>query len=711
MSTTLRSILAPESIAIIGASTTPTKRGHRAVQMLLREGYAGRIYPINPKASEILGVPCYKDLTEVPEAVDLAMVCTPARTVPQVIRTCGEQGVKGALVIAAGFSESGAEGKRLEQEMVAEGKRSGVRIIGPNTSGVFNTHRACNLVGVTDVKKGPLGILSQSGNMLLALVTEGHFDGHIGFSTYVGVGNQADIQLHEYLEAYADDEDTKAVVAYIEGLSDGAAFLDVARRVTQKKPVIVYKSGRTTTGQKAAKSHTGSLAGNFAVGRDVLRQSGVTLVTESDRLLPIAHALATQPASAGRRVAVLTDGGGQGTIAADALVEHGMKVGAPTAATRERLENMLTATAALANPIDVAGATDENPGLLAECAEVLLQDNEVDALFVVGMFGGYHLRFGERLAGAEEEAGRHLARLGSTYGKPIVMHSVYAPYRPAPLTVVGDAGVPVFGSIETAVKCVVALADYGDVRRRNASEELPLTRPTRRTGANLVARAAERGGNCLLEHEARDLLASYGIRLSPSLLVRNPSQLVDVPEKLGNGPMAMKVVSKDILHKTDAGGVKLGIQGPEAMKEAFAAIMSTAAKYDSSAVVEGVLVSPMVERGIELIFGVNKDPQFGPVMMFGMGGVFVEVLKDVAFRALPLRRADAEAILQDIKAAPVLAGTRGARPIDREAVIDLMLRLSELSLAHPEISEIDLNPVVVYPEGYAIVDARMLVTA
>lgn len=389
------SFLNPNSVAIIGASKDPTKRGFRAIQTLLQEKFAGAIFPINPKETDILGLPCHPDLDSVPQQIDLALICTPARTLPSMVRACGEKGVRGAVVLAGGFSEAGEEGARLEQEMITAARQFGVRLVGPNTSGMFNTHKACNLVGFSDLEPGGIGILSQSGNMALSLVTEGQINGHMGFSTYIGVGNEADLQFHEYLDYFGDDEQTKVVIAYVEGLKNGHAFLESARRVCRIKPVVLYKSGRTEVGQNTAKSHTGALAGSYGVARGALQQAGVTVVNRSDQILSVAEALALLPAPPSKRIAILADGGGHATIAADALTEQGMQLPRLSRQTRERLAAILPPAAALGNPVDVAGGTDSNPEVFADCAEAILYDPSVDALLVVGLFGGYAIRFSE----------------------------------------------------------------------------------------------------------------------------------------------------------------------------------------------------------------------------------------------------------------------------------------------------------------------------
>ena len=701
--------LNPNSVAIIGASKDPTKRGFRAIQTLLQEKFAGAIFPINPKESEILGLPCHPDLAAVPQEIDLALICTPARTLPAMVKACGEKGVKGAVVLAGGFSEAGAEGTRLEQEMVAAARQFGVRLVGPNTSGMFNTHKACNLVGFSNLEAGGIGILSQSGNMALSLVTEGQINGHMGFSTYIGVGNEADLQFSEYLDYFGDDEQTKVVIAYVEGLKNGHAFLESARRVCRIKPVVLYKSGRTEVGQSAAKSHTGALAGSYGVARGALQQAGVTVVSQSDQILSVAEALALLPPPPSKRIAILADGGGHATIAADALTEQGMTLPRLSQQTRERLAAILPPAAALANPVDVAGGTDANPEVFADCAEAILADPSVDALLIVGLFGGYAIRFSETLGPIESHTASRLGGMIERFGKPIMLQSLYAPMRTESLVTLRAAGVPVHESVERAVRCLVSLAEYGAARARIAAEQ-PAAAPAANTTASTVVSAARsEGRNSLLEHEAQALLKSYAITLPPSVLVSSPAELGQARDQLGEVPLAMKVVSRDILHKSDAGAVKLNIVGESEMSQAYAAIVKSSLAYRADADIKGVLVTPMARKGgVEMIIGVTRDPQFGPVMMFGLGGIFVEVLKDVVFRSLPLTAIDAAEMLDEIKAKAILGGVRGAPPVDRKALVDLMLRISQVCLAHPEIAELDLNPILGYADGYALVDARMI---
>jgi acetyltransferase len=713
----LHPIFYPRSIAVIGASKDPTKRGFRSIQKLVEDGFKGEIYPVNPKEASILGKVAYPTLAQVPGPVDLALVCTPAKTLPDVIAQCGAKGVKGAVVLAGGFAEAGEEGQALQERMVAEARKHGVRIIGPNTSGIFNTHALANIVGFSHLKPGGIALLSQSGNMALSLVTEAQANGQVGLSTYVGIGNESDIRFHEYLEFLREDKNTQAVIAYVEGMKDGRAFVDTLKRVAREKPVVIYKSGRTSAGRSSAQSHTGALAGDYAVSEGVLKQAGAILARKSDEILSLAEALSLQEPMVSRRVAVLADGGGHATIAADALSERGLELAPLSEHTRAELAALLPPSAAVANPVDVAGGTDANPAVFADCARILLADPSVDALLITGLFGGYGVRFSHTLTDIETATSERIATLQREFGKPVLVHSLYgslyADLRPKPLALIRQRGIPVYDSLELAVRCLEALADFGEARRR----PLPQTdvRPVRpKRFEDVIAGCRREGRTVVLEHEARQALEEAGVEMMPALVAATPDEAVQAFEALGRVPVAMKVVSRDIIHKTDARGVKLNLGDEASLRQAFADIVSSGTRYvreheGRAPDIAGLLVTPMAPKGgVEVIIGVVRDPSYGPVLMFGLGGVLVEVLKDVVFRSLPLTEADARSMLSEIRAAQVLDGLRGAAPADKDALVALMLAISDLCTAFPEIAELDLNPVLAYSKGVGILDARIL---
>jgi acetyltransferase len=709
MKSSLHDFLAPDSIAFLGASSDPTKRGYKAMVGLINDGYEGAIYPINPKADTILGYKAYPSMESLPGPAALVLLCTPAKTIPDLLAQCGRNGTKGAIILASGFGEVDEAGAKLGQEVLEAAQKANVRIVGPNTSGVFNLHKKVNLLALDNVKPGDIGIISQSGNMLLALALEAESNGHVGFSTYVGPGNQIDLGFADYLQYLGEDENTRVATLYVEGFKDGRVFLNVAKDVAKTKPVVVYKSGSTEAGQKAAKSHTGALAGSYAMTVDLLRQVGVTVVSQSDEILPVAEGLGLLQQANGNRVAILADGGGQATIASDRLCEAGLELAELSDATRSALRDILFPQASLVNPVDVAGSTDANPSLLADCMSILVKDANVDMVFLVGMFGGYGIRFAEELKAEELQTADAIAKLSAQTDKPLVVYSLYSHVRPEPLVRLREAGVPVYNSIEHAVQVLKALNERGAYIARNQRAELaqPLSPDA---GVAATFKQAQSSGRDLFEFEAKSLLRTYGVDVPKELIVRNEAGFSEVVAEFGDTPLAMKVVSKDILHKSDAGGVKLNLSGEADLRRGHAEIMASCRLYKADAEIEGVLLAPMARKGTEVIIGVSRDPVFGPVLMFGLGGIFVEVLEDVAFRAIPLSRDDAHAMVNQIKARKILDGVRGEPAVSKDALVELLLKVSSIVDAHSEILELDLNPVIAYDDGYAVVDARVIVS-
>ena len=704
----LHDFLAPDSIAIVGASADPTKRGYKAMIGLIKDGYKGAIYPINPKVDMILGVKTCASLADVPGKIDLALICTPAATLPGLLAECGKKGVKGAVILASGFRETGEAGAKLEDAMMDAARAGNVRIIGPNTSGMFNLHKKVNLLALTNVQPGDIGFISQSGNMLLALVLEAEHNGHVGFSTYVGPGNQTDIGFNDYLRYLGEDENTRVATLYVEGFRDGELFLEAAREITQVKPVVVYKSGSTEQGAKAASSHTGSLAGSYAMTCDLLRQVGVSVVQHSDEILPVAEGLGLLQKAPGKRVAVIADGGGQATIASDRLTEAGLELAVLSEATKARLGEVLVPQASRVNPVDVAGSSDADPALLAQCMEIVSEDENVDAVFLVGMFGGYSVRFAETLLGGEMRGAESMIELARRTEKPLVIYSLYAPVRPPALRRLHEAGLPVYSSLEHAVRVLAALGERGIYLKESAQQQAVAT-VTPVAEVTAVFANAQKEGRDLFEFEAKNLLRAHGVSVAPEEIVRDAGELAAVAQRFGDQALVMKVVSKDILHKSDAGGVKLNLRGEAALCEAYAQIMKSCRAYSASADIHGVLVTPMARKGTEIIIGVSRDPVFGPVLMFGLGGIFVEILEDVAFRAIPLSAHAARSMIDQIKARKILEGARGEAAVDKAALVDLLLKVSSIVTAYPQLAELDLNPVLAYDDGYAVVDARVIV--
>ena len=703
-------VLNARSVAIIGASKNETKRGYQAIRTLLDEKYEGKIFPVNPKESSILGFHCFSDVGAIEEPVDLALVATPAATLPGVLEKCGEKGIRGAVILAGGFRETGADGRRLEDEVVATARRHGIRLIGPNTSGMMNLKIGLNLMGLRHAPKGDIALLSQSGNMALTLITEAQLKSRKGFSYYVGVGNEADIRFHEYLEFFRNDPETRAILMYVEGLRDGRSFLQQAYLTTGKKPVILLKGGRSATGKKSAGSHTGALAGMSEVALTAFARAGIIVVGDSDRLFPVAETLSALPPIKNNRVAILADGGGHATIAADILTDLGIRLPELGEKTREKLAKVLPPAASLRNPVDVAGGTDADPSIFADCARIILNDPQVGGLLVVGLFGGYGIRFAESLALKEEDAAHQMGKIVMKKGKPIVVHSLFASSRPHALDLLRYYNITVYDSLDVACNCVGALARYGNyLHQRHTKANFQLNWGANATprGREIIDAARREGRALLLEHEAKELLGLHGAPVSGDGLARTAAEAVQIAGRIA-GSVAMKVVSKDILHKSDAGGVRLNLVGEAAVRHAFDEIIANAHAYRPDADISGVLVAPMARKGLEVIIGTKIDDQFGPVIMYGLGGVMVEILKDVVFRVLPISPSTARKMIQETRSAPILDGARGNPPLDKKALQRLLLTCSEVIEAYPDILEMDLNPAIVHEDGIRVVDARIL---
>jgi acetyl coenzyme A synthetase (ADP forming)-like protein len=698
------------SVAIIGASRDEKKRGFQAIKTLIDDKYPGSIYPVNPHEETILGLPCYKSVTDIDGDVDLALITTPASTVISVLEDCGRKGIAGAIIIAGGFGEIGFEGREIEDKLMEIVRRYGIRMIGPNTSGMINLRKNLNLVGLNGVPRGDIAILSQSGNIALNLITEAKLKSMKGFSYYVGVGNEADIKFHEYLEFFQSDPETKAIIIYVEGLRDGRKFLQQAYKTTTEKPVVLLKSGRSSIGRRSAGSHTGALAGISEVARTAFERAGIVTVENSDELFPVAETLSSLPPIANNRVAILADGGGHATIASDLLTDYGIEMPKLSEKTQARLREILPPNASLRNPVDVAGGTDADPSLFADCAQIILEDDNIGGLLIVGLFGGYGIRFSEKLSFIEEDAAHQIGKLVKRVKKPIVFHSLYSFAKPHSLQLLRYYDIPVNDSLDIACRCLSALCQYGNylgTYHRKTNFVFNWRARAHPTGERIISEALREKRHSLFEHEAKELIKDHGAPVSLDRLASTPEEAVAIAKELG-GEVVLKIVSQDILHKSDAGGVRLRLRGEEEIRHAFNEIIESAKRYDKKARIKGCIVSQMFAEGVEVIIGSRIDEQFGPVIMFGLGGILVEVVKDVSFRVLPISSIASRKMISEIKSAPILNGVRGRPPVNKKAISDLLLKVSEIVEAYPEIEEMDLNPVIANGDGVTVVDARIL---
>ncbi|HSG09693.1 MAG TPA: acetate--CoA ligase family protein [Longimicrobiales bacterium] len=719
----LASIFEPRSVAVIGASTDPKKRGYQVLRALRESKFQGRIFPVNPKGGDILGYAVAASVDALPEVPDLALICTPAATVPDAVDACGRFGIRGAVVLAVGFRESGPEGAELERRILEAARAHGIRVVGPNTSGILNLPLGLNLIGARGVRPGTLSLVVQSGNMALALMNEVTARSQEGIAICVGVGNQLDLGFHEYLDFLGHHEGTRAVICYAEGFPDARTFLQVAARVSRRKPVLVIKGARSASGEAAARSHTGAVAGEYDRLRAGFRQAHIVEVTRTDELLHLAETLANQPAvRAGAGLVILSDGGGQGTLAADALSDMGVPMARLSEATRGALRALLGSAAAVANPVDLAGASDADPEVFGRALEILAADDAVGGVLVVGLFGGYGIRFAEELAAAEERAARVMADTMRAATKPLVVHSMYASQRSSPLRILGEAHVPVVESLDVACRCI------GETWIRGRVLGSPAWRPDENVesvapGAGRrfktfrphesLARARAEGRDTLTEPEAQALLRDAGLTFPPSALCTTADEVARAVDGMQTA-VALKVVSAKISHKTDAGGVALGIVSAAEAAEAFRAIMDRTARYlearGAEPGVDGIMVAPMLSTPLaELLVGARRDPDVGPVLTLGAGGIWVEVLRDVSHRVLPVDADEVRRMLQELRTFGLLAGARGRASADLDAVVRAAEAVARCILEHDVVMEVEVNPLFVYSDGAQAVDARIFI--
>ncbi|WP_458188826.1 acetate--CoA ligase family protein [Haladaptatus sp. NG-WS-4] len=693
----------PEAIAVVGASTSPEKRGHVSLHDLQRWGYEGELYPVNPNADKVLGLKTYPSVLDIPGRVDLAFIAIPAAYVPQTIRECGEAGVAGAVINTAGFGEIGEE--ELEAELAAAAEESGVRLIGPNIQGADFVHQNVYLLGGVRTTPGHLGLLTQSGNMGVALSVDAEYSGTVGFSYNIGIGNETDLEFYEYLEFLGREENTNGVVGYVEGMNDGRAFLQEARRVSREKPIVLYKSGRTAEGKASAKSHTASLAGDVDVLESAYRQAGIQTVDEVDLLVPVAEALTTCPIPDGPNVAVLTDGGGHATVTADALERAGLETPELAATTQETLGELYELSPNLTNPVDVMGASDHET-MWYDTARHLMEDPNIDALLIAGAALGYEECWDGREPDRDIGIARKLTDLVDELDTSVVFNSMWDELGEAKsLDYLAENGIPVYADVDTAVEALRALAAYGD-HLAHANEKSDFTLDADDPSAAAVDDAVTAGRTTLSEFETKRLLEAYGAPVAAFELAGTADEAVAAADSF-DGPVAMKIASPDIVHKTEADGVELGVASDEDVRDAFERLTDNAAAYDAEARIEGVLVSPMVDDGVELLVGTVDDPEIGPVVTCGIGGTLVEAIDDVAFRALPLTEYDARSMLDDIEAQTLLDRPRDLPPVDRDELVEVLLAVSDLVAENPPITGLDVNPIVATADGLSVLDASI----
>lgn len=703
----LRPFFQPRAVAIVGASRDPASIGSRLLQAAIDAGFQGALYPINPKAASIGSLRAYPSVRDLPEAPDLAVIAVPRDAVLGVIDDCAARGVRAVVVITAGFAEIGAEGRALQRRLLEKVRGHGMRMVGPNCLGLLNTDPAVKLnasFAPDFPRPGRIAFSSQSGALGLAIMALARQRG-LGLSNFVSVGNKADVSGNDLLQYWEVDNRTDVVLLYLESFGNPRRFGRIASRVSRHKPIVAVKAGRTNAGKRAASSHTAALAASDVAVDALFHQTGVIRAESLDEMFDLAAALSAQPLPEGRRVAILTNAGGLGILCADACEANELLVQELSEATRTQLKEFLPTTASVSNPVDmIASATAEH---FRAATEILLRDPEVDAVIVLTI----HLGLADISAIARGiVAGVTIARAEGGAAKP-VLTCIMDGDKVGAIEESADERLPNYAFPENAARVLGKLANYAEWRRQPLGA-IPdfdniQVHPARMLCQTILR---DRGAGWLGADEVRTVLKSFGLPLPPSAICRTPEETIQAARDIGF-PVALKLASRQIVHKTEFGGVQLNLQDESTVRHAFAMIRSRLAEANRLEDFDGVLVQPMIGGGVELMVGVTQDPSFGPLIGFGLGGIHVEILKDVCFRVTPVTDRDAKEMIRSIRGYRLLEGYRGHPPADLTAIEELLLRVARLVEEIPEISELDLNPVIALPPGQGcwIVDARIRV--
>ncbi|MEN6437124.1 MAG: acetate--CoA ligase family protein [Syntrophobacter sp.] len=698
----LDAILSPRSVAVVGASNSPGKVGHDIFKNILKCDFQGTLYPVNPKAQAIKCVKAYGSVKELPEQVDLGIIIVPPKAAQVAVNECAEKGVKGVVIVSAGFKEVGEEGRKIEDAIAATCREAGMRLIGPNCLGVINPHPGVRLNASFSTRMpayGHISFISQSGALCTA-VLDFAADRNFGFSKFISIGNKADVDELDLLRYLHDDEDTEIILIYLEELKRSAEFIETVKEITSGErptPVVVIKSGRTSEGARAAASHTGALAGSEGVYDAFFEQSGIIRADSIEDLFNFAGAFAARKIPRGNKVAIVTNAGGPGIVCTDMTVSSGLELARFKDDTIEALASHLPSAANLHNPVDVIGDATHDRYALA--LDAVIKDEGVDGALVILTPQSMTNALGTAEA---------VVKIARSTSKPILCCFMGIIDVSAGVNHLQERGVPVYRFPEHAAKSFASLYRYSRWLSRQHLAEFNLVHDKKRAD-EIITECISKGNLRLGELVGNELLRCYGFPVLPTKLARTKEEAKAHLEVLG-GPVVMKIMSPQILHKSDAKGVMLGIASAGEAMAAFEQIIENAKAYAPDAHIEGVLMQKMAPRGEEVIVGMTRFDRYGPLLMFGLGGIFVELFKDVIFRIAPIGRDEARRMVTGIKGSALLNGFRGKAPSDTEAVERALVSLSRLVINHPEIRELDINPLIVHEKGKGatVADCRII---
>jgi acetyltransferase len=696
----LKKIFYPESVAVIGASRRKGAVGNAVLSNVVFGGYKGIVFPVNPKAKSILGIKCYPNVKSVPDRIDLAVIVVPNVITPEVVEECGKKGVKGLVIISAGFREVDRKGAELQAEIVNLAKKYGMALVGPNCLGVINTDTSISLnasFGKYMPVPGKIGLISQSGALCTAILDHAKSE-RIGFSKFISFGNKADLNEIDFLSYLGNDPQTKVILLYVEDLSDAREFMRIAKQITtgeNAKCIIAIKSGRTSEGSKAALSHTGALAGPDAIYDALFAQSGVLRVDSVEHLFATAIAVANMPMPNGQRVGIITNAGGPGVMATDASIRYGLELPALKEKTVQELRKVLPKTASLCNPVDLIG--DARSDRYEAALRIILKAEEVDSVIV--------LLTPQAMTDVENIA-RVIVKMAKRSKKPVLCSFMGAFDISGGVAILEENKIPHYRFPEKAARAMGHMNRcrkwYG--RERSKAKKFSVDR---KKAADVLEKTRRDKRRYLPEIEALEVLNAYGFPTLQSRLCRNLDECTKAAGEIGY-PVAMKIVSPDIVHKFDVGGVILKLKTDSEVKKAYDNLMHNISLRQPEAKIWGVNIQEMAKGGEETILGAERDKHFGPVIMFGLGGIYAEAIKDVSFSFAPLKPPGPRHMIESVKSYKILAGMRGRPPADIDAIGECLLRLSQLVVDFPEISELDINPLIVYPKGCKVADVRII---
>ena len=696
----MNGMLQPKSVAVIGASATKGKIGHTVMVNLQESNYKGGVYPINPKEKEILGTKCYASVLDVEDSIDAAIITVPAKFVSAIVDECGQKGVKGLLVITSGFSEVGDEA--LEREIVEKAHSYGMRVLGPNIVGVLSNSDNFNGSFAPFLPfKGTASLVSQSGALLIGIDAQTYTRG-IGFDKLVSIGNMSDVNFADMIEWLDQDKNTSCISLYVEGLKDGKRVIDYGRKAT--KPIIALKSGVSAHGAAAAASHTGSLAGTSKIYKSAFAQAGIIQASDLDNLFDRTLVLSLQPPMKGDNVLIITNGGGVGVLATDSAEKFGVPLKFAPDNLQEALKKYMPSFGSAKNPVDLTGMAGSD--WYHDTVKIGFEHEWVDGLVILYCETAMTdpLGIAKSIKQAIDETG--------IKDKPIIVSFVGGERSDKAMRWLVENGIPAYGGPDVALNAIGALKEYAQVRELT-NEKLEVYENIDKDKAlKVIADARAEGREALTELESKQVFAAYGLDITHAKIATSEEEAVTFAEEIGF-PIVMKIVSPDILHKSDAGGVKVDVNSVEEVKQFYNEILANAKAYKTDAEILGVVIQEMAPWGTEVILGSINDPTFGPTVMFGLGGIFVEVLKDVTFRVAPFGKVQANQMMNEIQGTPILDGVRGESPKDKEMLNDTICRYAFMvDDLKDEISESDANPVLVYDQGdgLKVADARIILT-